>query len=156
MVRIGRIGIAAIAVKAHELLPIQLTGSRNVHHDPNGAAYFEKTWSLQSSGHGRFSVCHGQYGGYVTNASIETLWRDRNHICPPTAPLGTYIGALMHEIAEMGAEHQTKLVKAGHANAFVSIPKNTNSHWDWIMSCHPKTLVASVFLELKSAEKKLT
>ena len=34
-----------------------------------------KTWSMES-GHGRWSVCHGQYAGFVTNASMEREWRE--------------------------------------------------------------------------------
>jgi hypothetical protein len=126
MVRIGRIGIDTIAENAHELLPIEL---RDVLQDPEGAVYFEKTWPLQSSGHGRFSVRHGQYARHVTYASIEALWRDYE-VCPPTAPLGIFIGALMHCIAEHGAEQQAVLASEGHPNALVSTPEFSKKDWE--------------------------
>ena len=47
------------------------------------------------------------------------------------------------------------MAKEGHPNAFVSIPKFRNADWEWIMDCHPKTLVASIYLEPTTAEKKL-
>jgi hypothetical protein len=68
MVRIGRVGIEKIAEKGRVMLPIKL---RDVLNDPAGADFFEKTWSFQSSDHRRFSVCHGQYAGFVTNASSQ-------------------------------------------------------------------------------------
>ncbi len=127
MVRIRRIGIDPIAEKAHELLPIEL---QDVLQDQADAVYFEKIWPLQSSGHWRFrvSVCHGQYAGFVTNASIETSWRD-NAICPPTAPLGRLISALMQCIAEIGAKQQAELESGGYPNAFLLTPELRLSDW---------------------------
>ena len=84
MVRISKIGMDSIAEKAHEAVPRFLIEDCE---DEDWSEYFHKTWSLPS-GHGRWSVCHGQYGGYVTNASMETVWKDKSEMCPPSAPLG--------------------------------------------------------------------
>ena len=69
MVRISKLGMDSLAVKAHEAVPRFLIEECE---DEDGAEYFHKKWSLPS-GHGRWSVFHGQYGGYVTNASMETV-----------------------------------------------------------------------------------
>ena len=139
MVRISKIGMDSIAEKVHEAVPRFLIEDCD---DEDGSEYFHKTWSLPS-GHGRWSVCHGQYGGYVTNASMETVWKDKSEMCPPSAPLGTMLGALIHLIEQKGKEHQAFLIHSGRPNRFISIPKVSDEVWDKVMSRRPKTLALS-------------
>ena len=61
-------------------------------------------------------------------------------MCPPSAPLGTMLGALIHLIEQKGKEHQAFLIHAGRPNRFISIPKVSDEVWDKVMSRHPKTL----------------
>ena len=91
------------------------------------------------------------YGGYVTNASMECVWKDKNEMCPPIAPLGTMLGRLIHLIEEKGKEHQAFLIKAGRPNRLISVPKVSDEVWDMVMSRHPKTL-ALCSLIIKSSE----
>jgi hypothetical protein len=49
---------------------------------------------------------HGQYGGFNTNASLESLWKNKDEICPACAPLGTFLCDLVHTIEELGKEHR--------------------------------------------------
>jgi hypothetical protein len=138
MVRIAKLGMEVFVDKAHGALIRHLAGDLQ---DQDGADYFEKTWSMQS-GHGRWAVCHGGYSGYVTNASAECNWRDKGEICPPNAPLGTFMGGLIKNIEAKGMEHRAALIKSGTPNRFVSIPTIGSDIWDAVASRHPKTLAA--------------
>ncbi len=66
--------------------------------------------ATQLKGHGKWAICHGMYAGYVTNASMENLWRDKHEICPElldevgrkvngghasTSTLGTFLDGLV-------------------------------------------------------------
>ena len=126
MVRIAKLGMETIVDKSHAALSRHL---RETLEDTAGADYFDKTWSMQSA-HGRWAVCHGGYSGFVTNASTECNWRDKNEICPANAPLGTFLGGLVKNIEAKGHEHQAKLILAGIPNLFVSIPKIGSDVWE--------------------------
>ena len=80
------------------------------------------------------------YAGYVTNTSMENLWRDKREICPSTSTLGTFLGGLVHNISEKGQEQEAFFISNGHPIRFVSIPKISDEIWDMVMSLHPKTL----------------
>ena len=147
MVKLGRVGHEVVVNKAHHAMPIWI---EHVLKDAKGAKYWQNTWSL-SSGHGRFSVVHGMYGGSTTNGSKEANWRDKGEICPPSAPLGTFMGALTHNIQCKGNEHKARLEKAGHPNHFPSIPVITKKHWETLMERHPKTLLCSLCVQGKHA-----
>ena len=151
MKKIAKLGIEVIVEKAHEAVQRFLINDRD---DPAGAKYFHDTWSI-SSGHGRWSVCHGRYGGFVTNASMECVWKDKTEICPPTARLGTFIGGLVHNIEEKGKEHQAFLIKAGRPNQFISTPTVSAKVWDMIITRHPKTLSLTVAVSKKPEFAKL-
>ncbi len=97
MVRIAKLGVETIVNKAHKAVVRWLIESG----DKDGAAYWEKTWSMES-GHGRWSIVHAQYAGCNSNASMECMWKFKSGICPPTATLGTMLGGLFHTIEELG------------------------------------------------------
>jgi hypothetical protein len=78
---------------------------------------------------------------------METVWKDKKQISPPSTPLGTFIGALLRNIDSKGREHQAKLIEDGHPNQFVSVPKIPNFIWDAIMTRHPKSLAACMLLD---------
>ena len=66
------IGIDIVREKADELMKKYLVDELK---DPRALEWWGPNWSLISR-HGRWSVCHGGYGGFVTNASMERAWRE--------------------------------------------------------------------------------
>ena len=79
---------------------------------------------------------------FNTNASLESLWRNKDEICPPCAPLGTFLGGLVHTIEELGKEHQGFLQQQDRPNMFISLQKVRTEVWNQIVSRHPKSLIA--------------
>ena len=116
--------------------------------DPEGAQYYHRTWSLES-GFGRFCVVCGMHGGSTTNGGTEANWRDKKEICPKSATLGTFIGALVHNIQCKGEEHTQRLIDGGEPNRFPSIPRIMDETWQTVMNCHPKTLVCTLAIRVK-------
>ncbi len=88
---------------------------------------------------------HAMYAGCNSNASLGSMWKNKQDICPPSAPLGTMLGGLVHTIPELGKEHEAKLKLEGHPNQFTMIPKVRKEVWDQIVSRRPKSL-ACVFI----------
>ena len=146
VVRLSKVGHEVVARKGHEAMVDWL---RNDLEDPEGADYYHKTWSLDS-GYGRFCVVYGMYGGSTTNGGTEANWRDKREICPKTATLGTFMGALVHNIKCKGDEHNDRLCKAQHPNRFPSIPEITKETWQNVMAFHPKTLTSTLAIRVKT------
>ena len=119
--------------------------------DPRSFEWWGKTWSM-ASGHGRWSICHGQYAGYVTNASMEREWREDKEPCSPKASMGEYLGARCATIKAKGKEHRQRLIDQGTPNRFISIPKIGKEMWDFVQCVHPKTLVLSVVMPQESGD----
>jgi hypothetical protein len=67
---------------------------RNVLQGLTAAEYYDKTWSL-ASGHGRFPVVYGGYGGSTTNGGAEAQSKDKRLMCLKSAKLGTFISSLI-------------------------------------------------------------
>ncbi len=65
LVRLALVGHETIAVKCDEAMIVWI---KDVLQDPVGADYYDKTWSL-SSGHSKFPVVYGGYGGSTTNGA---------------------------------------------------------------------------------------
>ena len=149
-VRLSRIGNEVIAEKAHLAMVRWL---RDELKDPSAANYYEKTWSLVS-GYGRWPVVYGMHGGSTTNGSTEANWSDKKQICPANATLGTYMGALVHNIQCKGEEHCERLIKAGHRNRFPSIPVITKKIWESVGNFHPKTLTCTVAIKCSNENEK--
>ena len=97
MVRKSKIGVQEIVEKVHAAFIRWLIDNG----DPEAAAYWEKTWSM-ASGHGRRAIVQAMYAGCNSNASLESMWKNKPDICPPSAPLGTMLGGLVHTIQELG------------------------------------------------------
>ncbi len=91
---------------------------------------------------------HSEYGGCNSNASLESMWKNKPDICPPSAPLGTMLGGLVHTIQELGKEYEAKLKLQGHPNQFTSIPKVRKEVWDQIVSRHPKSMACVVLCSI--------
>jgi hypothetical protein len=124
--------------------------------DEEGANYFHKTWSMDS-GFGRWPVVFGMYGGSTTNGGTEANWRDKKEICPKSATLGTFMGALVHNIECKGDEHRDRLIKEGHQNRFPSFPDITDDIWDIVSHVHPKTLICTLAMRVKEpAHRKIS
>jgi hypothetical protein len=150
VVRLSRVGDEVVAKKCHEAM---VTWIKDDLEDPEGADYYHSTWSLDS-GYGRFCVVYGGHGGSTTNGGTEANWRDKKEICPKTATLGTFIGALVHNIKCKGEEQYQRLIDAGEANRFPSIPRITDETWQTVMNCHPKTLVCTLAIKVKDGVQR--
>ncbi len=74
----------------------------------------EDVISLQKSNHGRWSTCHATYAGSCTNASTETTWKNKEEICPSSAPLGTFIGAFTETVLRQRDRNIKKVATYGH------------------------------------------
>ena len=144
-VRVSKIGHETVARKALEAM---VTWINDDLEDEEGAKYFDKTWSL-ASGFGRWPVVFGMHGGSTTNGGTEANWRDKKEICPKTATLGTFMGALVHNIECKGDEHRDRLKKACHENRFPSIPVITKETWEIVSQVHPKTMVCTLAIRVR-------
>ena len=121
----SRIGLEVTRDKADDLMETYMLETLK---DERAHAWWSKTWSMKS-GHGRWSICHGQYGGYTTNASTERGHREDKEPCSPKATMGEYLGVRFKTIKEMGKEHRNKLKEAGRPNRFISIPRGPTCCW---------------------------
>ncbi len=92
MVRVQKIGVEVIYEKAHELVEPFMCEELD---DTRAFDWCHKTWSMKS-GYGRWAICHGGYGGYVTNASVERGHREDKEPCNEKSTLGEYIGNRFH------------------------------------------------------------
>lgn len=146
VVRMAKIGVDAIRDKADILMEGFMVKTLR---DPRSYSWWSKTWSM-ASGSGRWSICHGMYGGYVTNAGTEVGHREDKQDCSPSSTLGEYLGSRFDTIKSMGKEHRLRLFQQGTPNRFTSIPKFDKAMWDRVQGMHPKTLVLTV---LKSQTK---
>ncbi len=126
VVRVSKVRHETVVRKALEAM---ITWIRDDLKDEHRANYIDKTWSL-GSGFCRWPVVFGMHGGSTTNGGPEANWRDKKEICPKIATLGTFMGALVHNIECKGDEHRDRLIKAGHPNLFPSIPDSTKEIWD--------------------------
>jgi hypothetical protein len=107
VVRLSRLGDEVVARKCHEAMVASI---KDDLEDPEGADDYHSTWSIKS-GFGRFCVVYGMHGGSTTNGVTEANWRDKKEICPKSATLGTFIGALVHNIKCKGEEqYQSSLM----------------------------------------------
>ena len=150
VVRFSQVGHEAIAVKCDEAM---IKWISDVLEDPVAAEYYNKTWSL-ASGHGRFPVVYGGYGGSTTNGATEAVWKDKRLMSIKSAKLGTFIGGLVHTIECRGEEHSQKLHEQGDYNRFISFPPIKPEIWPKIMAVHPKTLACTVTTRLKEDEEE--
>jgi hypothetical protein len=112
VIRLAHVGHETITVKCDEAMIIWI---KDVLEDPVGVDYYDKMWSL-SSGHGRFPVVYGGYGGSTTNGASKAGWKDKRLISIKSAKLGTFIGGLVHTIECRGEEHKQKLHKQDDYN----------------------------------------
>ena len=138
----GSIGIDMIRDKADVLMKKYMVEELQ---DPCSYDWWGKTWSMES-GHGQWSVCHGQYAGFVTNASMEREWREDKEPCSPKASMGEYLGARCATIKAKGMEHRQRLIDQKTPNRFISYPKISKDMWDFVQGVHPKTLVLAVLM----------
>jgi hypothetical protein len=75
---------------------------------------------------------------------VEVDWRDIKKLCPHQAKLGTFIGALVHFVRCLGAEHENFLKEQGTPGGFTRNPVPSKALWDVVQSVHPKTLSCSI------------
>jgi hypothetical protein len=65
-------------------------------------------------------------------------------LVPASATLGTFTGALVKNIRDLGVEHAAFLCRQGQPNLFPSVPTPLKSMYDLMQEAHPKTLSCSV------------
>ena len=75
----------------------------------------------------------------------EVKWRDLKTECPPSVTLGTFTGALVGLIEQLGDEHRVYLAKTV-ANLSSSAQTITKRTYDKIQSLHYRTLQLSSIL----------
>jgi hypothetical protein len=68
---------------------------------------------------------------------------------PSKAPLDTFIGALTKKIEAKGLYHRGSLIKDGHPNLFVSVPKIYKFICDTVMARHPKSLAVCMLTDVE-------
>ena len=136
LLRIVGIGVLSFAGLAQQLLVAFL---RTV--DPEAAEWFSDNWCGER---GRYCLCHAGYAGSNSNMGVEVDWRDIKKLCPPQAKLGTFIGALVHFIRCLGAEHENFLKEQGTPGAFTRDPVPSKALWDVVQGVHLKTLSCSI------------
>jgi hypothetical protein len=141
--RVSKIGIEAIRIKADVLMQEYMEETLD---DPEAYRWWSPTRSL-ASGFGKWSICHGKYCGFVTNASTDREWREDKELCSPKSSLGTYLGVRFNTIESKAKEHMQKLIKLQTPNKFLVVPAKqiiSKKGWDCVQSCHAKTLLMSV------------
>ena len=83
---------------------------------------------------------------------IKVDWRDMKGGCPPSATLGTFTGALVGLIEQLGQEHRVLLTKHV-ANLFPAKQFITKRIYDKLQSVHYLTLHLSViFTAIRSKQ----
>jgi hypothetical protein len=107
MVRVQKIGVEVICEKAHELVEPLMCQELD---DTRAFDWWHKTWSLKS-GYGRWAICHGDFGGFVTNASVERGHREDKEPCNEKSTLGEYNGNRFRTIRAQGEEWMNKLAE---------------------------------------------
>jgi hypothetical protein len=103
------------------------------------------------SGFGMWSICHGGYSSYVTNASHERGHREDKEPCNGISSLGEFLGNRCHTIKAQGEEIREKMKLRGTPNRFLTTLPITKEVWDHVQSFLSKTLALSV---LRSKKKK--
>lgn len=121
--------------------------------DPQAAEWYRDNWTGDK---GRYCACHAGYAGSNNNMGVEVDWRDVKKLCPARANLGTFIGALMHFIKQLGTEHQQFLIDQGTPNAFISQPVPDKAIWDRMQEFHPKTLSCCFVVRGKGGNNLVT
>ena len=139
MLRVKDIVVLSFADTAQKLL---VTYTREVLEQPRAANWYDGTWSGE---YGRYSLAHAGYAGSNNNMDQEVKWRDLKKECPPSVTLGTFTGALVGLIEQLGDEHRVYLAKTV-ANLFPSAQTITKRTYDKIQSLHYRTLQLSSIL----------
>jgi hypothetical protein len=91
----GEIGVEQFAT----LVQIMLVEYLRVHRDhcDDIANWCEKYWT---GCRGRYCFVHSRYAGCNNIMSVEVSWRDIKKVCNTLSPLGVFIEALCHFIAQ--------------------------------------------------------
>ncbi len=76
----------------------------------------------------------------------EVDWRNIKKLCSHQAKLGTFIGALVHFVRCLGAEHEIFLKEQGTPGGFTGDPVPSKALWDVMQSVHPKMLSCSIVM----------
>ena len=147
LVRVKNIAVLPFADTAQELL---VKYTRDDLDQPRAANWYEGTWTGE---YGRYSYAHAKYAGSNNNMGIEVDWRDMKGECPSSATLGTFTGALVGLITQLGQEHRV-LLKKYAANLFPAKQYITKRIYDKLQSVHYLTLHLSVILVAKVAKQQ--
>ena len=93
-----------------------MADTREELEQPRAANWVEGTWTGE---YGRWALAHAGYAGSNNNMGQEVDWRDFKQQVQPSVSLGTYTGALVGLIEQLGDEHRVYLAKTV-ANLFPS------------------------------------
>ena len=147
LVRVKNISVFPFAEKAQLLLVEYL---RDDLDQPRAANWFLVTWTGEN---GHYSYAHAKYAGSNNNMGIEVDWRDMKGECPSSATLGTFTGALVGLITQLGQEHRVHLKKFA-ANLFPAKQYMTKRIYDKLQSVHYLTLQLAVILVAKVSKRQ--
>jgi hypothetical protein len=90
----SNINIEAVREKADILMQ---ENKVETHNFQDVYLWWSKTWSLES-GYGRWSIYHGKYCGYVTNASV---WHEDKDPFSSKSSLRESLGTLFHRFSTL-------------------------------------------------------
>ena len=147
LVRVKNISVFPFAEDAQLLLVEYL---RDDLDQPRAANWFLVTWTGEN---GHYSYAHAKYAGSNNNMGIEVDWRDMKGECPSSATLGTFTGALVGLITQLGQEHRVHLKKFA-ANLFPAKQYMTKRIYDKLQSVHYLTLQLAVILVAKVSKRQ--
>ena len=94
--RVKDILVLPFADTAQQLL---VTWVREELEQPRAANWVEGTWTGE---YGRWTLAHAGYVGSNNNMGQEVDWRDLKQEVQPSVSLGTYTGALVGLIEQLG------------------------------------------------------
>ena len=147
LVRVKEVAVFPFAEIVQLLL---VTYVREVLKQPRAATWFEGTWTGE---YGRWTLAHAGYAGSNNNMGQEVKWRDMKKEVAPSVTLGTFTGALVGLIEQLGDEHRVHLAKT-FANLFPSAQIITKRTYDKIQSIHYRTLLLSGILTTIQSKHK--
>ena len=111
-----------------------------VHYGDKSANWYEEFWT---GPRGKYCLCDAGYAGSNNNMGMEVDWRDIKKLVPPSASLGTFLGALWEFVRQLATEHRAFLESLGDPYNFPSVLPPGKPIWDRIQDMHAKTAVLS-------------
>ena len=88
-------------------------------------------------------ICHLRNAGCNNSIRTEIDFRDFKGVCPGAhvgigCIIGTFLGALVYFLKEMGWKHEVMHIQQGRPNSFINDPVATKEMWDKVKGMHQK------------------